>query len=269
MLWDSNLAHNVLEELLHNPRFSMYGIHAKKIADVIAKEMSFQNTTSYDETQENGSNINNAHQYDNVGGTGTVEQFALPSPQRPVTMQQQKKISQNNYGTVQSGNIYEKNAKSSSQNKQNQNQPNKQNKQNQQQNQHQGSIYNNNYNNNYNQQQQQQQMTDHERYYHEQQKQNQQHNKPEPIPEEQDEPQDYVDPDDDDEDKPGHKNSASVVQHELPMDHIRASEINDYGGGGQQRYSSYEPDDDEDSNEESSDHDQYHQHLSLHANTKS
>eukprot|EP01084_Bolivina_argentea_P307348 531202_1 len=75
MLWNKDLANNVLEELLHNPRFSMYGIHAKNIADTIAKEMNLQTMSSYDTEQTPMDDRKDAHQ--------PVEQFAIPSKPKP------------------------------------------------------------------------------------------------------------------------------------------------------------------------------------------
>eukprot|EP00484_Ammonia_sp_Unknown_P002399 CAMPEP_0197073870 /NCGR_PEP_ID=MMETSP1384-20130603/210819_1 /TAXON_ID=29189 /ORGANISM="Ammonia sp." /LENGTH=633 /DNA_ID=CAMNT_0042512711 /DNA_START=113 /DNA_END=2014 /DNA_ORIENTATION=+ len=128
MLWDTSLANSVLEELLHNPRFSMYGIHAKNIADTIAKEMNLtqEKALSYtpdyvdedqrqlDEQQAPSSSPQDppvkvkdiTHGgYDQVGTT-EFPQFQLPSPQRPVSMQKQKEISQNDFGAVHAGNAY-------------------------------------------------------------------------------------------------------------------------------------------------------------------
>merc|ERR1712154_173188 len=81
----TKLANNVLEELLHNPRFSMYGIHAKNIADTIFKEMNLDKVSSFDQEQSPKS-IPSTEQ--------KVEQFALPSPQRAVSLQR----NQNEYG---------------------------------------------------------------------------------------------------------------------------------------------------------------------------
>ena len=126
MLWDSKLANAVLEELLHNARFSMYGIHAKNIADQLRKEMNLGNAPSYDnestpaidENQEQDkypqqqqqkqqyqrqNNQNNQQtkdithgNYDQVGNNN-VAQFELPPPTRPVAMATAKQNSKNQY----------------------------------------------------------------------------------------------------------------------------------------------------------------------------
>eukprot|EP00485_Elphidium_margaritaceum_P006885 CAMPEP_0202699612 /NCGR_PEP_ID=MMETSP1385-20130828/12838_1 /ASSEMBLY_ACC=CAM_ASM_000861 /TAXON_ID=933848 /ORGANISM="Elphidium margaritaceum" /LENGTH=574 /DNA_ID=CAMNT_0049356591 /DNA_START=94 /DNA_END=1818 /DNA_ORIENTATION=- len=95
LLWEKDLANNVLEELLHNPRFSMYGIHAKNIADKIAKEFNLdaqQRSVSVDVDDETAAAGGVAG---GVGGGNDsgVDQFALPSPQKPVPMQKAKQIS--------------------------------------------------------------------------------------------------------------------------------------------------------------------------------
>ena len=124
MLWDSNLANAVLEELLHNARFSMYGIHAKNIADQLRQEMNLGTTASYDnestpaidENQEHDKYPESQQQYQRQQprqnnpqskdithgnyeqvGNNNVAQFELPPPQRPVSMANAKQQSKNQY----------------------------------------------------------------------------------------------------------------------------------------------------------------------------
>eukprot|EP01083_Nonionella_stella_P284875 969761_1 len=114
MLWDTNLANNVLEELLHNPRFSMYGIHAKNIADTIAKEMNLNPTSpgpqsSYDDTNTNTNNTN-TNTNNSTNEQGRVAQFDLPPSPQKTTLQQQKQINQNvGYSKGAGGNVYNPN----------------------------------------------------------------------------------------------------------------------------------------------------------------
>lgn len=57
VLWDSSLANNVLEEFLQAPRFSMFGIHAQKIAKEVVDEFDELSSMNFSSAQSHSSRL--------------------------------------------------------------------------------------------------------------------------------------------------------------------------------------------------------------------
>eukprot|EP00486_Rosalina_sp_Unknown_P000703 CAMPEP_0201571506 /NCGR_PEP_ID=MMETSP0190_2-20130828/14313_1 /ASSEMBLY_ACC=CAM_ASM_000263 /TAXON_ID=37353 /ORGANISM="Rosalina sp." /LENGTH=655 /DNA_ID=CAMNT_0047996241 /DNA_START=79 /DNA_END=2046 /DNA_ORIENTATION=- len=115
MLWESDLANAVLEELLHNARYSMFGIHAKNMVAQLHQEMNLGTTPSYDnestpvidENQEHDKYLPDQSQPHNHFQQAQPQRHVQQQPQQPRQQSKQptKDITHGNYEQVGNSNV--------------------------------------------------------------------------------------------------------------------------------------------------------------------